>query len=189
MPHRFEDADRWAQVFDDPSRDAWQQPDRVLASLALTKEMRVADVGAGTGYFAVRLAPHVAEVVATDIEPDMIQYLGKRAAREGHANLRAVLTPADDPHLDAASFDRILVVDVWHHVPGDRRAFAAKLAAALAPGGVLAVIDYKLDATQGPPPAHRLAPDAILADLAAAGLTGHVVLELEHQYVIHARRE
>src|SRR5689334_2126870 len=56
MPHRSEHADEWAKSFDDPARDAWQQPDRVLEALALTPAMTVADVGAGTGYFAVRLA-------------------------------------------------------------------------------------------------------------------------------------
>jgi SAM-dependent methyltransferase len=187
MPHRFENAEAWAQVFDDPSRDAWQQPDRVIASLALDRTMTVADIGAGTGYFAVRLAPLVAEVIATDVEPDMVRYLAERAQREGLANLRAVATPPDDPQLAAGSCDRILVVDVWHHL-GDRRAYAAKLAAALAPDGILAVVDYQLDATRGPPPAHRLGADAIVADLDAAGLTASVALELPEQYVIHARR-
>jgi SAM-dependent methyltransferase len=187
MPHRFEDAEAWAKVFDDPTRDAWQQPDRVIASLALDRTMTVADIGAGTGYFAVRLAPLVAEVIATDVEPDMVRYLAERARRDGHANLRAALTPPDDPQLAPGSCDRILVVDVWHHL-GDRRGYAAKLAAALAPDGILAIVDYQLDASRGPPPAHRLAPDAIIADLEAAGLTASVALELPEQYVIHARR-
>ena len=186
MAHRFDGAERWAAVFDDPARDAWQEPDRVIASLALDATMTVADVGAGTGYFAVRLAPLVAEVVAIDLEPDMIRHLRARAGREGHANLRAVLAAPDDPRLAAGAFERILVVDVWHHL-GDRRAYAAKLAAALAPGGILAIVDYRVDAERGPPPEHRLAPATIIAELAAAGLEAHVALELTAQYVIHAR--
>jgi cyclopropane fatty-acyl-phospholipid synthase-like methyltransferase len=187
MPHRFENAEAWAKTFDDPARDAWQEPDRVIASLALDKTMTVADIGAGTGYFAVRVAPLVAEVIATDIEPDMVRYLGERAEREGHTNLRAVATPPDDPQLDAGSCDRILVVDVWHHL-GDRRAYAAKLAAALAPDGFVAVVDFKLDAKHGPPPELRLAADAIIADLEAGGLDASVAVELTEQYVIHARK-
>ena len=186
MPHRFEDAEAWAKVFDDPARDAWQEPDRVIASLALDKTMVVADVGAGTGYFAVRIAPLVAEVIATDIEPDMVRYMRMRAEREGHGNIRAIETPPDDPKLDAGSCDRILVVDVWHHL-GDRRAYATKLAAALAPDGFVAIVDFKLDAKHGPPPEHRLAPEVVIADLAAAGLDATVALELTEQYVIHAR--
>ena len=187
MPHRFEDAEAWAKKFDDPARDAWQEPARVIASLALDKTMRVADIGAGTGYFTMRIAPLVAEVVATDVEADMIRYLDERAAREGHANVRAVATPHDDPQLAARSFDRILVVDVWHHL-GDRRAYAAKLAAALKPTGYIAVVDFKLDAKHGPPPQMRLAPHAVIAELEAGGLEARVALELAEQYVIHARR-
>jgi cyclopropane fatty-acyl-phospholipid synthase-like methyltransferase len=186
MPHRFENAEAWAATFDDPARDAWQEPDRVIASLRLDKTMTVADIGAGTGYFAVRLAPVVATVIATDVEPDMVRYIRARAEREGHANIRAVATPPDDPQLAPGSCDRILVVDVWHHL-GDRRAYATKLAAALAPGGFVAIVDFKLDATRGPPPEHRLSPDAVIADLAAAGLDATVALELADQYVIHAR--
>jgi ubiquinone/menaquinone biosynthesis C-methylase UbiE len=98
MPHRFEHADAWAKQFDDPSRDAWQQPDKVITALALTPSMTVADVGAGTGYFTVRLARAVpqGEVIATDIEPDMVRYLGERAEREHLPNIRALLAGADD---------------------------------------------------------------------------------------------
>lgn len=185
MPHRFDDAAHWAKVFDDPARDRWQEPDRVIAALALTTEMTVADVGAGTGYFAVRLAPLVKEVIATDIETTLVDHIAQRAAHAGITNLRAQLTPPDDPQL--AGIDRILVVDVWHHL-GDRRAYARKLAAALTAGGFVAVVDFKLDAKLGPPAKHRLAPAAIIADLAAAGLDASVALELPEQYVVIARK-
>ena len=190
MHHRFEDAEQWAKVFDDPARDAWQQPDRVIEALALTPAMVVADVGAGTGYFAVRLARAVpaGQVIATDVEPDMVRYLTERARREGLANLRAVATPPDSPRLAKASVDRVLVVDVWHHL-GDRVAYARQLAEALRPGGLIAVVDFKLDAKLGPPRQHRLAPEAIAADLRAAGLTAQVsAIELPEQYIVIARR-
>jgi cyclopropane fatty-acyl-phospholipid synthase-like methyltransferase len=185
--HRFEDADRWAEVFDDPARDAWQQPDKVIAALELAPTMTVADIGAGTGYFAVRLAKAVPEgrVIATDIEPDMIRYMRERAAREGISNIEAIVTPADDPKL--ADVDRVLIVDVWHHL-GDRIAYAKKLASALRPGGRIAIVDFKLDATMGPPKEMRLAPDAIVADLRAAGLTVEIAaVELPQQYIVIAR--
>jgi len=191
MPHRFERADDWAKDFDDPARDAWQRPDDVLAALGLRAGMTVADVGAGTGYFTVRLARAVpdGQIIATDIEPDMVRYLAERARREGLPNIRAVQAGAVDPNLAAASVDRILVVDVWHHL-GDRTRYAAGLAAALRPGGELAVVDFTAAATHGPPPAHRLAPAAIIADLEAAGLAARVSpTALPQQYiVIGARR-
>lgn len=190
MPHRFEHADQWAKQFDDPSRDAWQQPDKVITALALEPSMTVADVGAGTGYFTVRLARAVpqGEVIATDIEPDMVRYLGERAQREHLTNVRAVLAKPDDPQLPPSSVDRILVVDVWHHVE-DRVGYAKGLAAALRPGGKLAIVDFKLESEHGPPKHHRLAPAQIVADLQAAGLTAAVdPTQLPDQYIVVATR-
>jgi cyclopropane fatty-acyl-phospholipid synthase-like methyltransferase len=190
MQHGFEKADDWAKVFDDPARDAWQQPDAVIAALGLTPAMTVADIGAGTGYFAVRLARAVPEgqVIATDIEPDMVRYLEERATRESLPNLRAVQTPPADPQLAEASLDRILVVDVWHHL-GDRVGYARALGKALKPGGAVAIVDFKLDAKFGPPKQHRLAPEAIIADLKAAGLTASVSpVALSEQYIVIATK-
>ncbi len=190
MPHRFENADEWAKVFDDPARDAWQKPDQVLAALDLAPHQVIADIGAGTGYFTVRLARAVPDgsVIATDIEPDMIRYMSDRAAKEKLPNIRALVTPPADPQLAPASVDRILVVDVWHHL-GDRVAYARALASALRPGGKLAIVDFKLSSSHGPPPKHRLAPDAIIADLRAAGLTATVSpIDLPDQYIVIAVR-
>jgi SAM-dependent methyltransferase len=118
----------------------------------------------------------------------MVRYLTERARREGLANLRAVVTPPDSPRLDKASVDRVLVVDVWHHL-GDRVAYARQLAEALRPGGLIAVVDFKLDAKHGPPRQHRLAPEAIAAELRAAGLAAEVsAIDLPEQYIVIARR-
>jgi ubiquinone/menaquinone biosynthesis C-methylase UbiE len=186
MPHRFERADDWAKVFDDPSRDAWQQPDTVIATLELAPAMSVADVGAGTGYFTVRLARAVpqGQVIATDIEPDMVRYLTERAQKEQLTNVHAVLAGAADPKLPPASVDRVLVVDVWHHL-SDRVAYARGLAAALRPGGRVIVVDFTMDSKHGPPKHHRLAPEAIASDLRAAGLEATVSpTTLPDQYMV-----
>src|SRR6185503_17332274 len=123
--HPFSDAQALARTLDDPARDAWQRPEDVLRAMDLAPTMRVADVGAGTAYFAVRLARAVpaGEVTATDIEPDMERFVNERAHREGLQNLRAILGTQSGSGLTPGSVDRILVVHVWHHLP-DRSAFA-----------------------------------------------------------------
>jgi SAM-dependent methyltransferase len=188
--HGFENADAWAKVFDDPARDAWQKPDAVVALLELRAGMTVADIGAGTGYFVARLSRAVGpagRVVATDIEPDMVRYMTERAAREQLGNVEARLAPAAGPGLAAASVDRVLIVDVWHHL-GDRAAYARALAAALRPGGAVMIVDFTKEAKHGPPAEMRIPADDIVATLAAAGLRAAVVAEdLPDQYVVIGR--
>lgn len=185
--HRFEKADDWAPMFDDPKRDEWQKPDAVVAALALTPGMAVADVGAGTGYFEARLAAAVGpsgNVFAVDIEPDMVRYLAERALRENTPQVHAQLGAADDPKLPTASLDRILVVDTWHHV-ADRGAYARKLVAALKPGGALFIVDFNLDTERGPPKELRLPQDSVRAELEQVGLRVSVVAAgLPDQYVL-----
>lgn len=188
--HSFTNAEEWAKRFDDPARDAWQKPDDVIRALQLTPTSVVADVGAGTGYFAVRLARAVPKglVIATDLEPDMLRYLEERARREKLTNLRAVAATTTTSGLAANSVDVILVVDVWHHID-DRVAYARDLAAALRPGGRVVIVDFRLDASHGPPPAMRLAPEAIVADLRAAGFDAKLsAITLPDQYIVEARR-
>jgi predicted methyltransferase len=190
MPHRFEHAEDWARLFDDPSRDAWQKPDEVVALVQLAPGMTVVDLGAGTGYFMSRLSRAVGAqgtVVSTDIEADMVRYMKERAAREKLANVKVVAAPADDVGVPAASADRILVVDVWHHI-ADRERYAARLARALKSGGAVVIVDFTAESRRGPPARHRLAPDRVIGELAAGGLTAEVVSEaLPDQYVIVGR--
>ena len=167
--HSFGDAEKWAHVFDDPERDAWQKPHEVIRALALEPGAAVADLGAGTGYFAARLANMLPRgtVYAVDIEPAMVKYLAERAQREKLANLKPVAGTAGDPRLPA-KVDLILLVDVYHHIE-DRERYFRKLAASLKPGGRIAVIDFRMDSPSGPPKSARVAPERVKAELAAAG--------------------
>src|SRR4051812_23966955 len=167
--HSFGDAEKWAHVFDDPERDAWQKPHAVIDALALKPDAVVADLGAGTGYFAARLANMLpkATVYAVDLEPDMVKYLGERAKREGLANLKPVQAAVGDARLPA-KVDLVLLVDVYHHIEARERYFRA-LAASLRPGARVAVIDFRLDSPEGPPKAARIAPEQVKVELAAAG--------------------
>ena len=177
--HSFGDAEKWAQVFDDPARDVWQKPHEVIQALALRPDATVADIGAGTGYFSARLARMLpsGRVYAVDVEPDMVKYLGERAKREGLANLVPVQGTGGDARLPA-KVDLALLVDVYHHIEGRSRYFR-RLGAALKPGGRIAIVDFRLDASNGPPRAARVAPERVKAELARAGF----VLAAEHGFL------
>ena len=167
--HAFSDAERWARTFDDPEREAWQKPDEVVHTLRLPADATVADIGAGTGYFAVRLARAVPKgrVFAVDAEPDMVRYLGERAKREGLANLVPVQAGPDDPKLPAL-VDVALLVNTYHHIPA-RVEYFRRLRASLKPGGRVAIIDYRPDAPMGPPAAMRIPSTVVTEELVRAG--------------------
>jgi len=187
MVHRFENADHWAKVFDEPHRDDWHKPAVVVEALAIAPGMTVVDIGAGTGYFEKRLAEAVGpdgHVLALDVEPDMIRYIRERAQREGTPNVEARVVRGDDPALAPASVDRILIVDTWHHL-GSRDAYAGKLAAALRPGGTVSVVDFTMESPIAPGRHHRLLPEQIERELEAGWL--HASLSpaaLPNQYIV-----
>jgi predicted methyltransferase len=167
--HSFGDAEKWAHVFDDPERDAWQKPHQVIQALGLRPDAVIADIGAGTGYFAVRFANMVpaGKVYAVDVEPDMVRYLAERAKKEKRPNVVAVKGAAGDPRLPEKA-DLVVLVDVYHRIEQRERYFRA-LAASLKPGGRVAVIDFRMDSPSGPPKSARVAPERVKAELAAAG--------------------
>src|SRR5512145_2126894 len=177
--HRFGDAEKWSRVFDDPERDAWQKPHQVIQALGLKPDASVADLGAGTGYFAVRLARMLPKgtVYAVDVEPDMVKHLAARAQREQLKNMTAVAAAPGDARLPAP-VDLVLVVDTYHHID-DRSRYFGRLAGSLAPGGRVAVIDFRLDAQRGPPKRARVAPERVKAELGAAGYA----LAAEHDFL------
>ena len=145
-------------MFDNPARDAWQKPDEVIRALVLPPDAVVADIGSGTGYFAVRLARAVprGRVFGVDIEPDMVRYLNERARREGLSNLASFRGDADDPRLPAP-VDLAILVAVYHLI-GAREQYFRRLRAALKPGGRVAIID-----------APRFPPEQVKQELARAG--------------------
>ncbi len=183
--HRFSGAERWAEIFDDPSRDEWQKPDEVLRALALAPDARVADIGAGTGYFAVRLARALPQghVYGVDAEPEMVHYLGERANREKLGNLTPVLAKPDDPGIPV-TVDVAILVDTYHHIPDRERYFRA-LQKSFKTGGRLAIIDFTLESPVGPPPHSRIPASRVEQELGRAGyrlLGAHKFLP--HQYFL-----
>jgi SAM-dependent methyltransferase len=139
----------------------------------------VADIGAGTGYFAVRLATMVPQgrVYGVDVEPEMVKYLAARAKREKRGNLVALAGAPGDPRLPE-KVDLILLVDVFHHIDQRERYFR-QLQERLKPGGRIAIIDFRPDSPEGPPPAARIAQGKVSGELKAAGYR----LSQEHRFL------
>jgi SAM-dependent methyltransferase len=186
---RFEDADKWAKEFDSPERDAWQKPEEILDALHLKRTSIVADIGAGTGYFSVRIAKRIPEgkIFAADVEPDMVRYLGERAQREHLTNLVPVQASADAANL-SEPVDVVLVVDTYHHI-GNRTQYFAKLKSSLRPTGRLAIVDFKTDSPSGPPTQYRISPERVTEELNAAGYSLTEALQfLPRQYYLVFRK-
>ena len=179
MEHRFDDPERYAKSFDDPARDAWQMPGRVLDALKLPADSSVADIGAGTGYFTVRLAKAVPRgtVYAVDIEPAMVEHIRKRAAAAGLANVTAVRGDEVTPNLPRP-VDLVLVVDTYHHI-ANRPGYFRDLAKSLTPGGRVAIIDFRKDSPQGPPVQFRFDAEQIVDELKQAGYR----LDAKHDFL------
>jgi SAM-dependent methyltransferase len=170
----------WAKgyiaMLERPERDDFQQPDAVMAALALRPGERVADIGAGSGYFTRRVAHAVGPtgvVWAIDIAQEMLDYLAARAAEEKLAIIRLVKVERDDPRLPEGQVDTVLLVDTLHYIK-ERGAYCRKLRPGLAPGGRVVVIDYIPKPWEerpwGPPPEQKMSREEVDAAMAEAGL-------------------
>jgi ubiquinone/menaquinone biosynthesis C-methylase UbiE len=153
-------------------RDSWQQPDRVVESLALAPGAQVADLGVGGGYFTWRLADSVGEsgrVYAVDVDPDMTSHIAEQSRERGYANVQAILAEFDDPLLPEAGVDLIFTCNTYHHLE-DREEYFRRAAKYLRPGGRVAVVE---PSGQGwfqrwlfP---HFVDPEGVRAEMEAAG--------------------
>ena len=112
-------ASAYIKALEDPGRDEWQQPERVMAALSLKPGDIVADLGAGSGYFTVRLARIVSpggKVYAVDVDRQLLEYLERRAKEEHLQNNQPTLADPHDPKLPPSSVDLISICDTLHHI-------------------------------------------------------------------------
>jgi arsenite methyltransferase len=167
-PHQHHpptDATEYARILDDPAREAWQKPREVIAALKIQPSDAIADIGAGSGYFARRLAEHAATVYAVDISADLL----KIAADGAPKNLVTVLAAENDPKLPPSSVNLVFICDVLHHIE-NRPAYYQKLKTTLKPGGRIVNIDfYKKDLPVGPPVSMKLSEELVINEFKTAG--------------------
>ena len=163
-------------------RDAWQRPDEVIALLGVGEGDRVADVGAGGGYFTFRLARAIGEtgrVYAVDVDDDMLGYLRQRAQDEGLSNVEVVRGELEDPRLPDGEIDLLLVCDTYHHI-ADRSAYFRRVLTDLAPNGRVAIIEYDDRSWTSRTIGHFTPSATILREMNEAGyrlLANHEILE------------
>ena len=182
-------------MLEDPARDAWQKPREVVEALALQPGQVVADIGAGSGYFALRFSHHVGDqgrVYAVDVDPEMVRDLNRRVRDLDRRNVVTVLADADDPLLPDASVDRFVVVDTWHHI-ADQAKYLGLMRRMLKPGGQVIMIDFqKKDLPVGPPPAMKIAREDLVRQLEQAGFrlsAEHTFLPYQYFLVFEPRRD
>lgn len=160
-------------LLEGPDRDAWQRPDQIMDALQLGENSVVADLGAGGGWFTVRLARHVGpngHVYAEDIQPQMVDAIKRRIKREGLNNVTTQLGTADNPKLPPNALDAVLIVDAYHEVEHPV-ALLRNVAASLKPTGVVGIVNFKKDGGgPGPSMEERVDPEQVIADARAAGL-------------------
>lgn len=159
-------------MLEGPDREAWQRPDLIMDALGIGDGSVVADLGAGGGWFTVRLARRVGPnglVYAEDIQPQMIEAIQRRVSREDLKNVSAVLGSADHPALPKGRLDAALMVDTFHEVT-DRQSLLTNVRAALKPGGRLGIVEYRTNGGgPGPSREERLPPHQVISAAEAAG--------------------
>jgi predicted methyltransferase len=159
-------------LLEGPDRDAWQQPEKVMDALGIADGSIVADLGAGGGWFTIRLARRVGpngRVYAEDVQPQMIESIKRRVERENLRWVTTILGTHTDPQLPAP-VDAVLIVGVYNEME-EPVALLRNLAADLKPKGRIGIIDFKKDGF-GPGPAleERVDPERVIEDAEAAGL-------------------
>jgi ubiquinone/menaquinone biosynthesis C-methylase UbiE len=165
---------RYLWALESEKRDRWQQPDRVLETLALPEAAAIADIGAGGGYFTERFARWVGpagRVYATDVQEPMLARLRQRATERGLSNVEVISAAFDDPTLPDACCDLVFFSSVYKEIDG-RVDYMRKLRPALREGGRVAILEFRRRTPgAGPPQDVRLPPEKVTDELAQAGFS------------------
>jgi SAM-dependent methyltransferase len=174
-----------AEWLDRPEREREESPRKLVEALELGPEDRVADIGAGTGYVTLLMAPRAKKVYAVDIQPDMLALLREKAAEGGIRNVETVVGTETDPRLPPASVDLALLVDVYHEFAWPWEMMTT-LRGALRPGGRVALVEYRGEDPSIPiKPLHKMTEAQVRREMEAAGYRWEKTLEpLPVQHIV-----
>ncbi|GAM11246.1 aklanonic acid methyltransferase DauC [Geobacter sp. OR-1] len=160
-------------TMDDPRREVWQKPAKVLDQLRVKSGDIVADIGAGTGYFTMLFAERVGNqgvVYAVDVDQSMTEHIAKRIKNEGVANVKVILAPPNDPLLPKASSDLVFLCDTYIFIE-NRGEYLSRLRDVLKSTGRLAIVSFNMkgEIPGAPPPRKRAPREAIIQEVESAG--------------------
>ena len=182
MHKLHQDPKAYIALLEDPARDAYQKPHDVVMALNLKEGETVADIGAGSGYFAWRFTHHVGDkgkVYAVDIDPAMIVYMNRRFRDMQLKNIATVLAAPDDPLLMDASIDRFFFCDTWHHIENQTQ-YLTLMKKMLKPGGQVIFIEFqKKEMPVGPPVEMKIAREDLVKQMESNGFK----LAKEHTFL------
>jgi ubiquinone/menaquinone biosynthesis C-methylase UbiE len=177
-----------ADWLDRSERDMEEHPDEALDAIGIKPGMVIADVGAGTGYFTLRMAKRVGssgKVYATDIQPEMLRMLRQNATRAGLSNVETVLGTESDPKLPERTLDLILLVDVYHEFSQPQK-MLEKMRGGLKANGRLVLLEYRKEDPSIPiRPEHKMSVAEVKTEVEAEGFHLSQVLEtLPRQHIL-----
>ncbi|MDM8175913.1 MULTISPECIES: class I SAM-dependent methyltransferase [Olivibacter] len=169
-------------------RDAYQRPEKVLQYLGDIKDKTVMDIGAGTGYFSVKLADKGARVIAADVDDQLQTYLKERIEKNNLKNIELRKIPYNSPSLQKDEVDMVFMANTYHHIKS-RPDYFAKVKRGTKENGTLVIIDFfKIDLPVGPPTSEKVSLDDVIFELKAAGYTTFAVEVglLPYQFIVKA---
>ncbi len=177
------------------SREAWQKPSLIMNKMGNLSDRVIADIGAGTGYFAFRLLAQAKKVIAIEIDQEMIELMNSLAVTIPDASRQKFetrLSKPDDPNLKPGEVDDILIVNVIGYIE-DRATYLSKCKEALSANGVIHIVDYKVKRLpiEAPDYSNRVYIHLLEEELEATGFTNITTddTSLEYQYIIQASLE
>lgn len=188
--HKHKHADL-IRSFEDPARDEWQQPQKVMAKLRPLDRKKVIDIGSGSGYFTKYLLKENAYVTAADVDDKFLNYIQTHFSKKDYPRLETKKIEFNDPMMGKEKFDLAFTSNTYHHID-NRIEYFEKVRLGLKPEGKLAVLDFTPDIKGekefGPPMEMRISPDQVVKELSSAGFKKiHVITNLlDYQYLIIA---
>ena len=175
--------------FESPERDAYQKPEKVLEYLGDVDGKKIMDIGAGSGYFSVKLADKGAQVIAADVNDEFLEALEKRIEENNLKNIELRKIPYDSPGLATEEVDMVLIVNTYHHIE-NRSEYFEEVKKGTQKTGELVLIDFfKTEVPVGPSEGHKISIDQVVAELKEAGYSRFDVNVdlLPYQYIIRAK--